>query len=289
MPKPCLNHGENHWESFYGVNDLVNSKDELVRRAVSLERDAQRLRQEKKIEEAFTAYDEAADCYDKAGESLKSSLCFASAATCWLIHAGWEPLRKAAGCYESAAERAAKAGHYDTARMYFGEAARLYEKEGDAGKFSECFYRSKIADGRFMWDRFVSGEEGKFSDPRGARIGCRERFLNFLRWGVNGLNRLVWGYGEYPFRALATAFFLILVCAWAYFISGQISVGGTVRGVSLAEGAYMSAVIFSTVGFGDYVPIGWVRCFAILEGLGGVVLVPLFLVALTRRYLRTYH
>ncbi len=258
-----------------------------IHQAVGLEREAHTLRTEGRIEDAFSAFDRAAALYRDAGEHLKAAVCYASAATCWNIRTGWQSLANAATRTERAAEQAVKGKHFDYARRLYADAAALYEQEGDAGKYSACFYTSKRADGDMAWHLFVSGklEEEALSV---ADVGWSERVAALARWGLNIVNRFVWGYGERPARTFATAFCLIVACAVIYRFSGLILVGGAIRPVSFLESLYMSVITFTTVGFGDYLPSGWTRVFASLEALSGVMLAPLFLVALTRRYLRTY-
>lgn len=266
----------------------AKSPSEILERAVSLEREAYRLRSEQKIEEAFETYDQAASLYSSSGEHLKAAVCYASAASCWNIRTGIQPLRNAASRSALAAEEAMAAGHYNYARSLFVEAAHLYEKDGDSAKYSSCFYKSKLADGKFCWQIFVSGRKVEDLLESFDDAGWRERFLSLGRWVANVLSRLLWGYGERPFRTFAAANFLILVNALIYRMSGGVSQMGEVKPISFLEGLYFSVVTFATVGYGDFVPTGWVRVFAALEGLCGISLVPLFLVALTRRYLRAY-
>jgi hypothetical protein len=57
------------------------------------------------------------------------------------------------------------------------------------------------------------------------------------------------------------------------------------RSLDWAEAFYFSGVSFTTIGYGDIVPVGWTRVPAILEGLVGVLLASSFLVTLTRKYL----
>jgi len=217
---------------------------------------------------------------------MKAAYCFSSAATCWNIRTGWQPLRRAAQWNESAAHEALKAKDYEYARAHFHEAAILYEKEGDAGKYSACFYHSKRTDGRLQWSFFWQGlkERGDFR----AAINWKERCAALGRGVVNELNCLVWGYGERPFRTFAFGFSVVILCALFYWISGQIQTAEGLRRISFWEGFYMSVVTYTTVGFGDYLPVGWARIFAMLEASLGIFLAPLFLVGLTRRYLRMY-
>ena len=260
---------------------------ELLDQAAGLERKAHALRGDGKVEEAFTAFDRAAGLYRDAAEHFKAAVCYASAATCWNIRTGWQSLANAATRTERAAEQAAKAAHFDYARRLYADAASLYEQEGDGAKFSACFYASKQADGHLAWHLFVSGqrEEEALSV---TDVGWTERLSAFGRWLINTANRLVWGYGERPARTFGTAFCLIFICALAYRFSGGVLARGVVRPVSFLESLYMSIITFTTVGFGDYLPLGGSRIFASLEALSGILLAPLFLVALTRRYLRTY-
>ena len=260
--------------------------ENFLERANLLEREAHELRSRIRNEEAFVKFDKAASLYSKASEYLKAALCFASAASCWNIHTGHQPLRNAASRNALAAREALKAGHYDYARSLFGEAAILYEKEGDFGKFSDCFYRSKHAEAKFSWAIFARGRKDQLEET--GTFSGTERVAAFARWVMSTANRLIWGYGERPFRTFLVALFIITVSAALYALSGQIRTSGEIRPISLLEGLYMSVITYTTVGFGDYLPVGWTRGWAMLEALSGIFFAPLFLVALTRRYLRMY-
>ncbi len=99
-----------------------------IEQAIALEREAHRLRGEHKIDQAFQTFDQAAKLFQDANEPLKAAVCFSSAATCWNIHTGWQPLRNAATRNESAALQAIRAQDYAYAETLFSEAALLYEK-----------------------------------------------------------------------------------------------------------------------------------------------------------------
>ena len=260
----------------------------IIERAISFERQAHQLRTEDKIEEAFAAYDQAGALYREAEESLKAAVCYASAATCWNMRTGWQPLRNAATRNDYAAHEALKAGHFDYACSLFGEAALLYEKEGDFNNYSNCFWWSQIADARRSWSVFVHRKKDvglSFSND----AGWRERLTAFFRWFLNIFGRISWGYGERPLRTLVLGAVIIFGTAVIYAVSGSsILVNGVARAISFPESLYLSIVTFTTVGFGDYLPLGWTRILAAHEALAGIFLTPLFLVALTRRYLRMY-
>ena len=118
------------------------------------------------------------------------------------------------------------------------------------------------------------------------KASWEERLVTFSSWILGSLNRLIWGYGEMPFRTFGIACGVITLSAFCYYISGMVLTGGFVQKIDLFESLYMSVITYTTVGYGDYLPMGWVRGVAALEALSGVLITPLFLIALTRRYLR---
>lgn len=118
------------------------------------------------------------------------------------------------------------------------------------------------------------------------KTSWKERIRVFFSWIFGSLNRLVWGYGELPFRTFGIACTVVLVSTLCYYISGTVLTGGFVQKIDLFESLYLSVITYTTVGYGDYLPMGWIRGVAALEALAGVLLTPLFLIALTRHYLR---
>jgi len=65
-----------------------------------------------------------------------------------------------------------------------------------------------------------------------------------------------------------------------------VQINGVAKIISWGEALYFSAVTFTTVGCGDFLPLGWVRGVSVAEAFCGVALMPLFLIGLARRYLR---
>lgn len=258
-----------------------------IEQAIALEREAHRLRGERKIDQAFQTFDQAARLFQEANEPLKAAVCFSSAATCWNIHTGWQPLRNAATRNESAALQAVKAQDYGYAETLFSEAALLYEKEGDFTKYSYCYRRSKDARLSRLWRTFVPGRAQGPMAVGIQTVAWKDRFANFFSWIFGSLNRLIWGYGELPFRVFGIACMIMIASALCYHFSEKILIGGFVQKIDLFESFYFSIITYTTVGYGDYLPMGWTRAVAAFEALSGVLLISLFVIALTRRYLRT--
>ncbi|TGU71736.1 two pore domain potassium channel family protein [Geomonas terrae] len=92
-----------------------------------------------------------------------------------------------------------------------------------------------------------------------------------------------------PSRIVLIMAFVISAFTWIYslpclqFMAPGV-VGSIRRGLTLPESAYYSGVTFTTIGYGDIVPLGLARWLAISEGFFGVLLVSAFLVSLTRKY-----
>ena len=258
-----------------------------IDRAIALEREAHRLRSENKIDQAFQTFDQAAKLFQEANEPLKAAVCFSSAATCWNIHTGRQPLRNAATRNESAALQALVAHDYAYAESLFSEAALLYEKEGDFTKYSYCYLRAKDARLTRLWKTFTHSQGEGFHSVGLQSLSWRERLTIFSSLFFGLLNRVVWGYGEMPFRTFGIACGVVVLSTLCYYVSGAVLTGGFVQKVSFFESFYMSIMTYTTVGYGDYVPMGWTRGVAAMEALLGVMLTPLFLISLSRRYLRT--
>jgi len=56
--------------------------------------------------------------------------------------------------------------------------------------------------------------------------------------------------------------------------------------VRVATALYFSAITFTTVGYGDWHPVGWARLFAATEALSGITIMSAFTVILVRKIIR---
>lgn len=60
--------------------------------------------------------------------------------------------------------------------------------------------------------------------------------------------------------------------------------GKVVSGLNFADSLYFSGITFTTIGYGNFAPIGLTRIFVVVEGFLGVLFISAFLVSLVRRY-----
>ena len=82
-------------------------------------------------------------------------------------------------------------------------------------------------------------------------MGPGTRCKHFGVWLLHSFLFLIWGYGEKPYRALLSAFVVILSCAAAYYFSGDLLSDGQPHTPSVADAVYLSVVTFTTLGYGD--------------------------------------
>lgn len=104
------------------------------------------------------------------------------------------------------------------------------------------------------------------------------------------------GYGEAPTRVIIFSMVLILICAICYFFTGLKF--GDVEHVFRASNdfstnfylffncIYYSVVTFTTLGYGDFTPIGFSRAIAAIEAFTGSFTIALFVVVFVKKMTR---
>ena len=98
------------------------------------------------------------------------------------------------------------------------------------------------------------------------------------------------GYGVRPWNALGWGIVIISGCSFVYWTGGGIrrlkENDGADNRVTFCDAFYFSRVTFTTVGFGDWYPVGRYRILVIIEGLLGRLTLALFLVTLANVTIR---
>jgi len=126
------------------------------------------------------------------------------------------------------------------------------------------------------------------------------RRLRTPRWSgarlMSWLIDLFCGYGERPLNVVLFSLSQVLCFALAYFALGvaqgeqQIGWSGAQDAATnlleLATCLYYSVVTFTTLGYGDIVPLGWARAVAALEAFVGSFTMALFVVVFVKKMTR---
>jgi len=95
------------------------------------------------------------------------------------------------------------------------------------------------------------------------------------------------GYGEKPYRIVLSAILTICLFALLYFSLNAVQSPSSADYIfKLSDYFYYSAITFTTVGYGDFVPRPFLVCrlLAAIEAFSGVFLSGLFVFTLARKY-----
>jgi hypothetical protein len=179
---------------------------------------------------------------------------------------------------EYEAREAIKNKQNDSAQSLFEQAEEIYrdlrkhaEREG-IFTLSGCFIQKELTMRRMQMKRFST-----------QRITSK-------------VVDLFCGYGEEPLRIVGLSICMIILCAFIYSITGlnyqgELQVFST--GATLYENLnlfmsclYYSVVTFTTLGYGDFTPIGISRAVAAFEAFSGSFTIALFVVVFVKKMTR---
>jgi len=117
-----------------------------------------------------------------------------------------------------------------------------------------------------------------------------------FRRAISKLVDVFCGYGERPLRVILFSLCFILMCGITYFLlgindSGQLlrldlEQSGLVNIQTFFKTLYFSVVTFTTLGYGDLVPIGPSRVVAAIEAFAGSFTLALFVVVFVKKMTR---
>jgi len=109
---------------------------------------------------------------------------------------------------------------------------------------------------------------------------------NPLRWLNYLFGDILCKYGTSYLHVMLWSMLLIVICAITYTAHEGIIYQNTPIIPSFADSFYFSMVTFTTVGYGDYHPVGDMRFLAAFEGFLGAALMALFTVIVARNIIR---
>ncbi len=250
-----------------------------------LEEEAYAFLYQERFDEAFNLFKKAADIHQEKGSHKEAALCFAAAGSSWSVKCGEKTFYNAARCYEQASREAERAGDYEYASLLYKYAAINYEKDMEFFNFSECFYRSKECRRKFLTYHLLNPKKIKPIAKSEEEKGFGAFLKRIIQWFGLTFSYLVWGHGERPLRTLIAGIAVILFSAF-FYTHGYLSEGGVPCRPDFSNAIYFSVITFSTVGYGDIIPLGPAKAIVMFEALCGLFTMSLFIVGLSRKYLR---
>lgn len=251
-----------------------------------LEKEAHELLAQEKNSEAYSLFKKAGDIYRQRGEHKEAALCLASAASCWALKSGEKIFHNSSLAYEEAAREAELAGDLEYASLLYRQAAINFERDMESFSFSECFYRSRECLRKFLVRSLINSDKIHcISVSTAKRAGSYGIVMRFLLCISLTFSALIWGYGERPNRTFYAALLLVFLPVF-FYMQGSLVEGGLIFKPSFLKALYFSVITFTTVGYGDIVPLGLTRMVAMFEVFCGIFIIPIFVVGLSRKYLR---
>ncbi|MCP4988759.1 MAG: pentapeptide repeat-containing protein [Colwellia sp.] len=117
-----------------------------------------------------------------------------------------------------------------------------------------------------------------------------------LKRTISKMVDLFCGYGEAPLRIIGLSMAIIFICAIIYAFTGlsfqdEVQAVNTTqtldKNISLfASSLYYSIVTFTTLGYGDFTPVGISRAIAAIEAFTGSFTIALFVVVFVKKMTR---
>lgn len=94
-----------------------------------------------------------------------------------------------------------------------------------------------------------------------------------MEFFLKSLSYYYWEYGRKPHRILYYSVAIIVLFGFTYWLNNDLIAlnSQSIKSLGLWDSFYFSTTTFTTLGYGDFSPIGWLRILSSIEAFFGVV------------------
>lgn len=154
---------------------------------------------------------------------------------------------------------------------------KVYSDQGDDKKAIEYFLLEKDMERqRLRLQIFNYQPRGLFKETKKQKFinQAKHIFFTSLKYVSSWINNRYWGYGRKPIRIVTNSLvFIFLFSLLYYFAQASMNMPSHQSNMTFFDSLYYSTVTFTTLGYGDFTPLGFLRIFASVEAfLGGISL-----------------
>ncbi|KAF0204761.1 MAG: hypothetical protein FD170_186 [Bacteroidetes bacterium] len=143
-------------------------------------------------------------------------------------------------------------GTYETVAENYKRFRVLFQNNGHRKEAGEAYYKERLYEMKYAFGsldfkralKLIWKQDFIFAKPL-----LKENFSKLASSISDFFSYLIWGFGERPLRTVLCSLVVMTVYTGLYFISSIDTVGG-----NLTNSFYLSSIIFTTLGFGDFVP-----------------------------------
>lgn len=142
-------------------------------------------------------------------------------------------------------------------------------------KENEIYYKRTALNHILYWEKIKQ-----------KKIGIKEKSKEFVSCVVSYIIYKFCGYGEKRFKAFLFIFTTILFFSIIYYCCDLIQFSTSTEEITFCHSFYFSAITFTSLGYGDIIPIGFGRILVIWEIILGLLMYGVVIGIVTKKILK---